>query len=190
MITKVKLKLKNGSYEIIKGTDFAVKDDRESHLVYEENGVWYAESNSDITRGNIATIMLPENRLRTFSIYGADISLKCDFVNSDSIYFELKSSACEFNNINGGKMGISNSKGDNRFSVSSFESLKIDCGYGNVSVELPKTSEGYDITSKHGIGEVILNSNLLPREYRRESAGKKIDIVCGMGEVRINTYKK
>lgn len=188
MIHKVKLKLSNGFYEIIYGKGFSAKSDGIKHLIYEENETWYVCSDPNNRSGGNAVIEIPfDAQLKSFILEGTDIALKCDTVKADTIYFDLKNSAGEVSSIHGKKIGISMGKGDVRAVIGSFNTLKIDCGYGRVNVELPFERCGYNITSDCGMGEVILNSIKLPRQYTKNGSEKNIDVVCGMGCVNINT---
>lgn len=191
MISKVKLKLSNGFYEIVNGMDFAVTSEDTRHLVYEEDGVWNVVRDPDGRHNGNVVIMIPQDaELKNFMLYGNDVAIKCDFIKAYKVYFDLRNSACEVKNIVGEKIGIAMGKGDGRFNITEFGALKVDCGRGTVNVELPKSSCGYDITSTCGIGEVTLNSQKLPRTYNDINSGNIINIVCGMGRVNINTYNK
>ncbi len=189
MIHKVKLKLSNGFYEIIYGKDFSVKGDGIKHLIYEENGTWYVCSDPNSCSDGNSIIEIPWNaQLKSFILEGAAIALKCDTVKADTIYIDLKNSAGEVSNIHGKKIGISMGKGNVRATIKALNTLKIDCGHGMVNAELPYERCGYNITSNSGMGEVILNSIKLPRQYAKNEGEKNIDVVCGMGCVNINTY--
>ena len=191
MISKIKLNLSGGFYEIIKGTDFSVASDDSNHLEYENDGVWYVLSDPDGRQNGNSVIMIPyESELELFTLIANDVAIKCDFIKAKKVYFDLKNTAGEFCSIDGGKIGISMGKGDARFGIKTLEALKVDCGYGTVNVDLPQNPLGYNITSACGVGEVTLNSRKLPREYNDPNSGKIINIVCGMGHVNINTYKK
>lgn len=187
MVHSLKLDLKNGYYEIVRGDDFNVISDDVNHLVYEEDGVWYVVSAPNERRMGNTTITIPQDiNIKSFFLYGKNTAIKCDTVNARNVYIDLKDSAGEFFNIKCDRVGISMGKGEVRAKITEVESLKIDCGYGTANVDLLKGN--YNVTSNCGMGEVSLNSKKLPREYENKTPGKNIDIVCGIGRVNINTY--
>ncbi len=189
MICKVKLKLSNGFYEIINGDSFTVRSSDTNHLIYEENGVWHVVSDPNGRSVGNSTIVIPwDFQLASFMLEGTNIGLRCDMAKAETVYFDLKNSAGEINNIFAKKIGISMGKGEVRANVKKLDSLKVDCGYGTVKIDIPYVQSGYCITSRCGTGEVMLNSMKLPREYTQNDGVKNINIVCGMGQVYINTY--
>lgn len=187
MVHSVKLDLKNGYYEIVRGNDFSVVSDGVNHLVYEEDEVWRVVSDPEGGGTGNTTITIPQDiNIKSFFLYGKNTAIKCDTLNACTVYIDLKDGAGEFSDIKCDKVGISMGKGEMRAKITEVESLKIDCGYGTVNVDLLK--DNYNITSNCGMGEVSLNSEKLPKKYENKIIGKNIDIVCGIGRVNINTY--
>lgn len=188
MITRIKLSLANGYYEIKEGTDFAVISEDADHLVYEENGIWNVVSQPGGVKGGNSIITVPPDAV-PYAVYieGENIGLNCDFINTQKLFLDMKSSACEINNVSSGKIKIEMGRGDMRISASEFSNLHINCGYGNIVADL-YGRDLYNITTKCGNGEIILNSRRLPRGFCENNDGNNINIICGMGRVEVNTY--
>ena len=185
MVHTIKLNLKNGYYDIYKGNNFAVESDV-NHLVYQEDGVWYVVGDPDGGKTGNSYIMIPfDANIRKFFVHGKDVAIKCDNVKADTVYIDIKDGVGEFCDIKCGKAGIAMGKGEIRAKITELESLNIDCGYGTLNVDLP--DDKYDITSNCGMGEVVVDSKKLPRQYARKNNGKTVNIICGMGSVKINT---
>ncbi len=191
MIHTVKLDLKNGYYEIVRGKDFNVESDSANHLVYKEDGVWYVVSDPDSGKAGNTFITIPQDvEIKNFFLHGKNTAIKCDNIKSHTIYIDIKDGVGEFLDIKCDRMAIAMGKGEIRTKITELESLKVDCGYGSVNVDLPYMKDGYDITSNCGMGEVTLNSEKLPRQYTVINSGKTIEIICGLGCVNINTYSR
>ena len=74
------------------------------------------------------------------------------------------------------------------------ENADIDCGVGNVSVELNGYQKDYDYEVDCGIGQVVIGSNsyngLGRKQEINNGAGRRIDIDCGLGRVEITFNEK
>lgn len=188
MINSVRLKLSNGYYEIVAGTDFCVLSDTQEHLQYEDRGVGYIESDSCAGIGGINLITIPKDSgFNSFIVYLENGAIKAPSINAHKIYIELKNSAGEFDGLKADKIGLSLGKGSLRANVNNARELNIDCGMGNMDIRLGRKESSYKITSKHGMGVVNLNSKTLPRVYETENGENYVNIICGMGGVNINT---
>lgn len=188
MICKVKLSLTNGYYEIKEGKEFDIISEDSYHLVYEENGIWNVVSQPGGAKNGNSIITVPLDAV-PYAVYieGENIGLNCDFINAQKLFLDMKNSACEVNNVSSEKIKIEMGRGDMRISASDFSNLHINCGYGNIVADL-YGREHYNITTKCGNGEIIMNSRKLPHGFCENNDGNNIDIICGMGRVVVNTY--
>lgn len=187
MIKSVKLELSGGEFEICCGEDFSVTSDTLNHLVYEKDGVWHVVS--DPCHGKYAStvITLPYGHsLRNFALYITDGAVKMCRTECENISFDIKNSSAEVESIVTDKLYISVSRGNLRINADSGYT-DIDCGYGTVDLRLPRKKDGYSITSQCGRGNVTLNSSVLPKKYHSDNSERRINVICGMGNVNIST---
>ena len=187
MIKSVKLDLSGGDFEIAYGSDFSVASDVLNHLVYEKDGVWHVVS--DPCRGRYANtvITLPyERSFHNFALNIKDGAVKMCKTECDNISLEIKSSSVEIEKINSQELYISMSRGNLQINADSAYT-DIDCGYGTVDIRMQRRKDGYAVTSQCGMGNVTLNSSILPKKYQSDNSERKINVICGMGDVNIST---
>ncbi len=187
MIKSMKLKLSGGEFDIRRDVDFSVTSDSLAHLVYEKNGIWFVES--DPCRGKYAKTVITLPYQHSFSdivIEMTDGTLNICEINCDNIELTLKESALGADMISTLNLYINSANSDVCIRANS-QLTSIDCGFGTVNLSLTPYKYGYKIHSECGMGNVTLNSVLLPKKHISEMGKRRIDIICGMGDVNINT---
>ncbi len=184
MINSVKLEISGGDFEIAYGDDFSVTSDCLNHLVYEKDGIWHVVS--DPCHGKYAKTLITLPYLRTFVNFQINLSdgaLKLCKTDCKNIEFNLKNASAEADTITAQNLYISIGRANLRISADA-QATSIDCGYGTVDLRLTKDS--YSINSQCGMGKVTLNSSLLPKKFGNNNGDRKINVICGMGDVSIN----
>lgn len=190
MIKSIDLQLMGGEFSIIRGEDFAVTSNGLDHLVYEKNGVWHVIS--DTCRGKYANSVITVPFTHSFhkvSVKITDGTLSMCPIQCDEIMFNIKSASIDASDIISQQLKIDIGKGNIQLNADSSQT-DIDCGYGTVNMNMHREKKVYSIDSKCGMGRVTLNSMLLPKRYKSPDGEHKIHIICGMGEVNINTSPK
>ena len=186
MIKSIRLELSGDDFEITYGTDFTVTSDISKHLVYEKNGVWHVISDPCHGKYGRTIITIPYGYSFTdFQINLTDGALKFCKINSENAELNLKNASVEADTISK-NLYISISRANLRIFADS-QAINIDCGYGMVDLRLVKARDGYSISSQCGIGNVTLNSSLLAKKFESNNGARKINVICGMGDVNINT---
>lgn len=186
MIKSVKLELSGGDFEIIYGNDFSVTSDVLNHLVYEKDGVWHVISDPCHGKYATTTITVPHSYCFTdFQINLTDGALKLCRTESKNIEFNITNASAEAETAVAENLYISVGRANLRISADAVNT-NIDCGYGTIDIRFPKKT-GYSITSQCGMGNVTLDSAVLPKKYCSANGDRKINIICGMGDVNINT---
>ena len=178
MIKSVKLELSGGEFEIIYGTDFCVTSDASNHLVYEKDSVWHVMS--DPCHGKYAktVITIPCGySFANFQINLTDGALKLCKTDCENIEFNLKSASLEADTAVAENLYISTSRADLRISLDA-KNTNIDCGYGTVDLMFLQNKNGYSINSQCGMGNVTLNSSLLPKKFNSNNGDRKINVIC------------
>lgn len=187
MIKSVKLELSGGDFEIRHGEDFSVTSDALNHLVYEKDGIWHVVS--DLCHGKYAVtvITIPYSYSFTnFQITLNDGALRLCKTECKNIELNIKNASAEAETASAENLYISASRANLRISADA-GNTSIDCGYGTVDLRLLRQKDGYSISSQCGMGNVTLNSAVLPKKYKADNGTRKINVICGMGEVNIST---
>lgn len=186
MIKSMKLKLSGGEFTIQRDVDFSVTSDSLAHLVYEKNGIWFVES--DPCRGKYAktAITLPyQYSFSNIIIEMTDGTLNVCELDCDNIEFNIQKSVFTADMIKTQNLHIKSANSTIYAHVNP-HLTSIDCGFGSVILNLTPYKFGYKIKSKCGVGNVSLNSVILPKNYISQNGERRIDIICGMGDVNIN----
>ena len=185
MINSVKLELSGGDFEITNGEIFSVTSDCLDHLVYEKDGVWHVVS--DPCHGKYAKTVITLPYLRAFTNFQINLSDGAlDLCRTDckNLEFNLKNASAESDTVTAQNLYISIAHSNLRILADS-QSTSIDCGYGTLDLRLTKGN--YSIKSQCGMGKVTINSSLLPKKFENNDGDRKINVICGMGDVNINT---
>lgn len=185
MINSVKLELSGGDFQITHGEDFSVTSDCLNHLVYEKDGIWHVVS--DPCHGKYAKTVITLPYLSTFTNFQVNLSdgaLNLCKTDCKSLEFNLKNASAETDTVTVQNLYISIGYSDLRV-LADAQFTNIDCGYGTLDLRLTKGN--YSIKSQCGMGKVTLNSSLLSKKFENSDGDRKINVICGMGNVNINT---
>lgn len=185
MINSIKLELSGGDFEITLGEDFSVTSDGLNHLVYEKDSVWHVVS--DPCHGKYAKTVITLPYLRAFANFQVNLSdgaLNLCKTDCKSLEFNLKNASAETDMLTAENLYISIGHSNLRILADS-QFTNIDCGYGTVDLRLKKNS--YSIKSQCGMGKITLNSSLVPKKFETADGDRKINVICGMGDVHIYT---
>lgn len=185
MINSIKLELSGGDFEITQGEGFSVTSDCLNHLVYEKDGVWHVVSDPYHGKYAKTVITLPFLRAFTnFQINLTDGALNLCKTDCENMEFNLKNASAESDTVTSENLYISIAHSNLRILTDS-QSTNIDCGYGTLDLRLTRGS--YSIKSQCGMGKVTLNSSVIPKKFECNNGNRKINVICGMGDVNINT---
>lgn len=190
MIKSIDLQLTGGEFRIIQGDDFTIRSDSLDHLIYEKDEVWHVIS--DICRGKYADTVITLPIIRSFhkvSVKITDGTLSMCPMQCKEIIFNIRSASVDVADVISQRLKIDIGSGNLKINADSYQTY-IDCGYGTVNLNMSREKQAYSIDSKCGMGNVTLNSMLLPKQYKSPEGEHKIHIICGMGEVNINTSPK
>lgn len=187
MIKSVKLELSGGDFEIRHGEDFSVTSAALNHLVYEKDGVWHVVSDPCHGKYAATVITIPYSYSFTnFQITLNDGALRLCKTKCKNIELNIKNASAEAEAALAENLYISASRGNLRISADAV-CTNIDCGYGTVNLNLLQKNTGYSISSQCGMGNVTLNSAVLPKKYCSDNGERKINVICGMGDVNLST---
>ncbi len=188
MIRSVKLILSGGYYDIIYGDGFSVSGKVSQYLEYEKNGIWYVKSNPYRGSEDDTLITVPYDfEFKSFVLKLNEGAAKVCPINCEKAYFEINNSAVEISDVSAERIGLALGKGNVVINSDPAIEMDIDCGFGTVDLRLKKSCDGYFVKSKRGMGEIILNSVRLPRQYENNEGKRVVNVICGMGKVNINT---
>lgn len=186
MIKSVDLKLCGGSFVIVRDADFTVKSDDLAHLVYEKDGVWHVQSDPCRKNYSDTVITLPYGAVFSkLSLCVEDGALEMCDTESESVLINAKNASAEIGEITAKELYISAACANISLNANS-KYTSVDCGYGTVNLRQVRAKSGYSVNSKCGMGKVTLNSTILPKRSYIPDGERKIDVICGMGEVNIS----
>lgn len=186
MVKSISLTLSGGEFEIVYGTDFSVKSDCLDHLVYEKDDVWYVVSDPQHTKYANTTITIPyQSIFYTVLINITDGVLEMCKTACENIFLYIKNSTVEADTVSQ-RLRIAVGHGNARICAKA-SYINIDCGYGTIDLHPEHIKNGYKINSKCGMGNVTLNSAVLPKQYVSQEGERQIEVICGMGAVNIYT---
>lgn len=185
-IKGVELKLSDGVYTIEYGDDFSVDSGDVPFMVFVENNIWHVISDPERKSGNNARITLPRGfNPEGISLFLKNVRLYSGGLNGYIVELKLKNSEVKLNKIKAQHIKTDMSRGCLRMNAAPGGELYLDCGFGRVELSLAGNKRGYMISSICGAGSVTLNGKKTGREYKDGTAGVKVNIRCGLGDIII-----
>lgn len=147
-------------------------------------GVW------DQEEANRITITIPSDAVfeRVRIEMGAG-TLTAKQIRTEELSVSIGAGEGTVQNMNVGSLDAECGAGELTLSGSIREGAQIDCGMGSVTVSLSGREDAFDYDLDCGMGEIRIGDEYaagVAAERRIDhSAGKKISVECGMGEVAI-----
>lgn len=111
-------------------------------------------------------------------------------VNLNEIKLDMGVGRTSIEGINGEKLDIDLGTGAFIGENIICDYCKIDAGVGSVDVGFKVDPEEYSVILDKGLGDVSINGkDYSESDWKKSGTDKKIDIDCGVGEVKVNIEK-
>ena len=181
------MELSNGYFEIARGDAFSADGGGAPFLCYAENGIWHVICSPDGGAAYDAKITIPRGfKAEDIMITLKDGSLSACELDAGMARLDLAAASGSFAAVRARRVNISLRRGSAVVSAAPSVGMEINCGYGELTVNLARSDRGYRYSCERGSGGIIIGSEAVGRRYEGgEPDGVPIGIRCGLGNVSI-----
>lgn len=200
-IKNIKLEINNAKVTFIKTNqehiEIQAKNVYNKFKIYEEGNQVIIKQPHYLGRNKKANIEITVPNDFTFNQLKLDVGagkVSVNELNAENITLETGAGALKVGQINAHQLNVKTGMGNTELKHILCNQLKIDLGMGNVEATLQDKIEEYGYNVGVGLGNVNLGENkfsgIAQDKTNYSTKERKIDIVCGMGNVDIKEMEE